>query len=220
MTETSIEVFQDLRLQTLPGGASVREAILGEVRAPWRHAMEKEKVLLSAGSHSKDVIALVREPFEGIDRSALVLWEDADGYYVSNIVPESVGQLSIAQYNTILQDFVACIATPASRSGAFRVELTSAQRSLADWLDAGTAAALRRFSGAANKSTGAAHPLDQERWFQFLIRAHRSSARMSPGDLARWLREVDAWPEESAHELAVEYEFASALLQTYDAFQS
>jgi hypothetical protein len=220
MAETSIEVFQDLCLRTLSTEASVRDAILSEVRAPWHHASEREKVLRSAGPHSKDVIALVREPFDGIDKSALVLWEDADGYHVSNIVPENVGQLSIKQYNSILQDFVACVAEPASRFGTFRLELTSARRSLEDWLDAGTAAALRRFSGAANKSTGAAHPLDQERWFQFLISAHRSSTRMSPGDLARWLREVESWPEDTAHELAVEYEFASALLQTYDAFQS
>ncbi|WP_266170751.1 hypothetical protein [Dyella subtropica] len=220
MTEASIEVFQDLRLRTLHTGASVRNAILDEVRGPWHHESEREGMLRSAGPHPKDVVALVRDSFEGIDRSALVLWEDVDGYHVSNIVPEKVGQLSIVQYNAILQDFFARIAEPASRTGAFRVEMTSAQQSLEDWLDSETAAALRRFSRAANKSTGASHPLDQERWFQFLISAHRSSARMSPGDLVRWLKEVENWPEDTAHELAVEYEFTSALLHTYDASQS
>lgn len=220
MTEASLDVFQDLRLRTLHIGASLRNAILDEVHVPWRHESEREELLRSAGSHSKDVIALVRDPFEGIDRSALVLWEDADGYHVSNIVPEKAGQLSIAQYNAILQDFVARIAEPAARNGSFRVEVTSAKQSLDDWLDSGTADALRRFSRAANKSTGASHPSDQERWFKFLISAYRTSAHMSPGDLARWLREVENWPEDTAHELAVEYEFASALLHAYDASQS
>jgi hypothetical protein len=68
----------------------------------------------------------------------------------------------------------------------------------------------------ANKSTGASHPKDKERWFEFLISAHRTSARLDADLLARWLSEAEGWPEDTAHALAIDYEFALGLLQKYD----
>src|SRR3546814_11423754 len=75
-----------------------------------------------------------------------------------------------------------------------------------------SAAALRRFSAAANKATGASHPLDQRRWFDFIISAHRSGKDIGTDRLARWLHEVEGWDEDSAHRLAGEYERCQELL--------
>ena len=217
MTELNLEVFQDLHLRPKHGGRSIRDAILSQVRKPWRHEPDKEKILQRAGLPSQDVIALARDSFNDIDESALVLWEESGSYHVANIVPARVGQLSILQYNTILQDFVERIVKLATMDGSFFFHLTPSQHSLEDWLGIDVANALRNFSYAANKSTGTSHPSDQERWFHFLIDAHRTSVALSPGDLARWFVEVHDWPEDTAHELAIEYEFARALLQKYDS---
>jgi hypothetical protein len=35
--------------------------------------------------------------------------------------------------------------------------------------------------------------------------------------LARWLVEVEHWPEDTARELAISYEFALGLLERYDS---
>jgi len=217
MTAKSLEVFQELHLRTRSADISIRDHILAQVKAPWRHDPEREQNVRTYALKQEEVIALIREAFDGIDESALVLWQEDDGFRVANIVPRNVGELGISKYNEILRDFVARVAEPAARAGGFVVAMTAPLQTLEDWLEAAPAAALRRFSGAANKSTGASHPKDQERWFEFLIAAHRTRARLDADRLARWLAEVEGWSDETAHELAIDFEFGIGLLQKYDA---
>jgi hypothetical protein len=216
MSETSLEVFQDLHLRTRSASVSIRDLILSQLKAPWRHDLAREQSVKSYALHQEDVIALVREAVGGTDEVGLVLWQEEGGYRVSNIVPRKVGELGITKYNEVLQDFVMSVARPASAIGGFAVDLTSSRQTPEDWLEAAPAAALKRFSDLANKSTGAGHPRDQERWFEFLIAAHRTSARLDSTQLARWLTEVEGWSTETAHELAIDYEFALSLLEQYD----
>lgn len=216
MTEKKVEVFQDLHLRVRSAAARIREEILAHVRSPWRHDADREHSVQSHALEDEDVIALVREPLHGIDEAALVLWGEESGYRVANIVPRNVGELGIANYNAILQDFVQRIAEPAARAGGFAVDLSPCQQTLEDWMNPAVAETLRRFSHLANKSTGTAHPLDQDRWFAFLIAAHRAPERPDPERLARWLEEVEGWPGDTARELAGDYEVARGLLEKYD----
>jgi hypothetical protein len=217
MPEKKLEVFRDLNLRTRSASVSIRDHILSHVKAPWRHDVEREQDVKHSGlSTNEDVIALVRESSDDIDEAALVLWQEDDGYRVANIVPRRVGELGITKYNAILQDFIDRVASPAAKAGGFLTDTGSGWQTLEDWLDPGPADALRRFCNLANKSTGASHPRDQERWYEFLIEAHRSSAKLDPGQLARWLIEVDGWGEETAHGLAIDFEFACGLLNRYD----
>lgn len=216
MTEKGIEVFQDLHLRSHSSAKSTREDILAQVREPWLHETEKEEELKESAGADEDLIVLVRSSFDDIDESALVLWQQGEDYWVSNIVPRNVGELGIARYNAILKDFVAHIAQPASQAGRFAIEQTSPSQTLDDWLDREPADALRRFSRLANKSTGAAHPMDRERWYAFLIAAHRTAKQPDSSQLVRWLDEVEGWSEDKAQELALDYEFALGLLEQYD----
>lgn len=218
MTEKPITVFQDLHLRNQTDSAT-RSSILEQVHGSWRHETEREDDLKKCAGDD-DVIVLMRSAFDDIDESALVLWQEPDGYKVSNIVPRNVGDLGIEMYNMILRDFVTQVAEPASRSGGFVIELSSPNQTLEDWLDAESATALRGFSRLANKSTGASHPQDRERWYAFLIGAHRASKRPDSEQLARWLVEVEAWSEERAQELANDYEFALGLLEQYEQSRS
>ena len=216
MTDKSIEVFQNLHLKGRSSASSIRASILAQVQAPWHHDQEREEDIRGHASDGEDVIVLVRDEFDDVDESGMVLWQEGEGYRVSNIVPRNVGELGITKYNAILRDFVARIAEPAASASGFGVELTSPYQSLDDWLDAEPAAALRRFSRAANKSTGAAHPMDRARWYAFLIATHHTSKRLDTDQLVRWLVEVEHWSEDTAHELAIDYEFALGLLEQYD----
>jgi hypothetical protein len=221
MTQTSIEVFQELFLRCVAphDKAEIRRLILAAVKAPWRHEVTRENQVRMGAINEEDVIAVLRLPFDDIDESGLVLWEEPQGYMVSNIVPRNVGELGIHKYNTILRDFVAKVAEPAAQGGAFTVEVTPPYQALEDWMDGKAARSLRLFSGAANKSTGASHPADEGRWQQFLIDAHEAAKHASPEQLARWLIEVERWPDDIARELASSYEFALGLLARYDREQ-
>jgi len=216
MVEKSIEVFQDLHLRSRASSDSIRDSILAKVQEPWRHDTEREEDIREHASNEEDIIVLVRSSFDDIDESGLVLWQEHDDYRVANIVPRNIGELGITKYNEILRDFVNRIAQPAAQSGSFEIELTSPNQTLEDWLDAEPATMLRRFSRLANKSTGASHPNDKERWYAFLIATHSAAKRLDSDQLARWFVEVESWPEDKAHELAIDYEFALGLLEQYD----
>jgi len=214
---SDLEVFQDLYLRG-PNAKrpALRKALLDSIVAPWRHAEEREKQLRRDVGGGSDVLAFQRDVSKGFAAATLWLWSESDGYKVSNIVPLEIGKLAYSQYNALLQDFEKTIAAPAARKVGFRVETTPARQSIEDWVSLDAATALHRFSRAANKSTGSGHPLDRERWFQFLIQAHRDNSRLDTESLARWLIEIEGWDEDHAHELVIEYEFALALLDKYD----
>lgn len=216
---SSLEVFQDLNLHARSADHSLRDALLKQVRAPWRHEAEREESIASnmALRHG-DVIALVRDATGAIPGASLVLWpQDGGGYRIANIVPRKTGQLSTSQYNAILQDFVRSVAEPAKADGHFEIELTSPDQSMSDWIGEEATRALVTFSQNANKSTGASHPMDQTRWMDFIIKAYRTGGRtLDSSRLARWLREVEGWDESTAFELAIEFEFSLDLLTHYD----
>ncbi len=218
MSTNDLEVFQDLSLHVTNAPiSSIRELLLKQVEPPWKHEDEKESHLKGLGSSGEDIIVFSRESDSKAPTIGLVLWQDTSGYKVANIVPKETGSISIATYNAVLQDFVDKIAKPAAGESDFRIKVTQSRQTVKDWLGEEPAAALRSFSGAANKSTGASHPKDQERWFNFLVAAHRSGHRADPGTLRRWLVEVDRWPEDEAHDLASNYETALELLRHYDS---
>ena len=135
---------------------------------------------------------------------------------MSNIVPIDVSELGIAQYNAILTDFIERIVRPVAPRFDYRIDATEACQNLEDWTSAEAARKLRVFSAAANKSTGVSHPMDQRRWFDFVIAVHESRKTIGTDLLIRWLHEIEGWDEESAHELAGQYETALSLLQRYD----
>ncbi len=215
MKDNGIEVFQELHLKECSASISIRNCILSQAQDPWRHDVEREKMIKGGFPGDEDVVVLVRASFDDIDDSGLVLWQEKGGYRVANIVPQNVSELGITKYNTILMDFVDRVVKPAAENNEFEIELTSSRQTLEDWMTEGPAIALRRFSRSANKSTGASHPMDQARWFTFLIEAYRSPKRADSEHLARWLIEIEGWPEHTARELAIDYEFALGLLEQY-----
>jgi hypothetical protein len=137
--------------------------------------------------------------------------------YVSNIVPLRSGSLSYDQYNDILVEFHESFLEPACSELGSRVELTSNEQSIEQWISVESVRMLRTFSRAANRLVP--HPLDQERWYIFLLNVHHEHQNLSVDRLERWFTEEEHWPEDRASELALEYEFAMELLD-YQARQS
>ena len=208
---TTIEVFQDLLLKFPEERRhEVRQALRQHVKAPWRHAEERERNI------PDDIMAFERESDDYLPRSGLFLWTDSEGYEVVNIVPLEIDHLSISSYNDILDDFIDKIVHPASKTSEFHIEDSARRESITDWTSQEAADALHRFSVLANKSTGSSHPSDQKLWFSFLFSAHRVRGKLNSTLLKRWLIEAEEWPPDSAARLIDEYEFGMDLLNEYD----
>jgi hypothetical protein len=135
--------------------------------------------------------------------------------YIANIVPREFGKLSKDQYNKILLDFYERCLKPICEKHSIPVEITTDNQSMADWVSDGTHKKLKLFSNAANKSTGTAHPLDQERWFSFVVSVIRNNDKLDPSQLERWLVEEEGWHPDIASELAIEYEQGISLLKYF-----
>lgn len=214
----SVEVFRDLYLRgSIARRTDLRQALIEAAKYPWLYDAERSETI-ARNTSDADVLALVRKQSNGLPSAVLTLWSRADGYYVPNVVPTDIAELSVTQYNDILTDFITCIVSPVASAHNYTIETTEARQNVENWTSPDAARMLRIFSGAANKSTGASHPMDQRRWFDFIIAVHQSGQTISTDRLIRWLHEVDGWDEKSAHSLASDYEKALNLLQFYDEY--
>lgn len=215
--KTSVQVFQDLYLRHPMGSKMIRSALLQVASRRWIHSdLKEESIRDTAGGHLVDVIAFERTATEGLPGVTLWMFEDGEGYKVSNVVPINQGQLDVSGYNAALVDFASTVVSPIIKSSGIELVLTSADQTIEDWTDPATASALKRFSSLANKSTGRSHPLDEERWLDFIIAAHRGGRPLDSEQLSSWLIEVEQWSDEIAHELASDYSMGMDLLNRYD----
>lgn len=215
--DNAIEVFQDLDLTYAGDASAVADALKRHVRAPWRHAEEIESMMTNASrADAGQYLVFERMASDGVRAARLVLCRAKGSYRVTNIVPTDGGRdLGEKGYNDALSDYVARVLKPCEADG-LSVKLTSRLQKMTDWTSVEAANALHLFSAAANKATGASHPLDAKRWRAFLIADHRARSSLSSHNLQRWLIEVEEWPEEEAWDLIAERENALELLEHYD----
>ena len=89
---------------------------------------------------------------------------------VNNIVPMEKNQLSIEEYNAVLQKFYEDIIIPytASNREVYITEPSSDEFNPLTVISHEALRKLEAFCNGANKSTGSSHPCDQERWFDFI----------------------------------------------------
>ena len=149
------------------------------------------------------------------ERNAVLLAlmrRDEQTLYVSNIVPQEPLRLSYGQYNFILEEFYEHFVKPVVEEMGLKASLSSDEENIENWISEESVKKLKKFSVAANKSTGSAHPSDLKRWFDFIITVHHEHNNLDVSRLSGWLIEREHWPEDIVHELAMEYEFAMGLL--------
>ncbi|MFH1701739.1 MAG: hypothetical protein ABIE07_14280 [Candidatus Zixiibacteriota bacterium] len=211
-----MKVFRDLEIIIKPD--QIKD-LIGKITdmldANWtRNYQNEERVVKNLG---RDVcFCFNRRNDKGVQATMLVLMRNNDDkIYVSNIVPTAVGHITDDQYNQILVEFYDKFIDPLENELDFKGILSSDNQTIEDWVSEKCAGLLRTFSAAANKGTGSHHPCDQERWFEFIIEAQKQKPKLEAHVLERWLFEEEKWTEEIASELAFEYENGISLLDFY-----
>lgn len=212
----SWEVFQNL---SVVGPASrilqLRGAMIERARDPWSRYIDS-----SSGApkpDESDIVFFDRRETAQVPAARVVLAERVNGFDVPNIVPIGRRELTRGQYNSVLQDFAATVVRPAADQFGFSCDLSADREALADLVLPSTARALEAFSSNANKTMGGSHPLDQQRWRNFIFAAHNDPQGFDAEMLLRWLTEVESWSEDTASELARQFDFALTLLEEYDS---
>ncbi len=193
------------------------DAVSRDLPAGWQRDSEAEDRVDSLGRKGTEAgFVFARDATEDDPAARLFLHRERGRLRVSNIVPRDPGHLSMHQYNAILDEFSETLRTHLLSISELKMHVTSDEAAITDWLSSDAADLLTYFSNLANMSTGASHPMDFERWARFLVETHRERSTLHSSFLSRWLVEELGWPEDRAHDLARDYEFARDLLKAYD----
>lgn len=209
-----MEIFRDLFVRADAGRmASLIESIERDLPAGWARDHEAEARIRVTQFGPGATYCFTRVAKDEPGSATLFLSQTEPGTYaVRNIIPATKRQLTRAEYNRLLEEFYERSLRPSAERDGLSIELTESRAELDHWLTPATAEKLRSFSACANKATGSAHPMDRERWNDFVLSAHRDGSRMDAATLRRWLVEAEGWPVEVADQLAVEYEYGRELL--------
>ena len=206
-----MKVFQNLTVKcTEERTPEFVQAIENRLPPGWRRDQEMEK--RSRTRALSDSWYFVCTEDSSLPSALVALSRrDPDTLDVANIVPQAKGQLSHDEYNNILRTFYDQAVRPVAEALGLSASLSKSEKDLQDWMPPDAAEKLRAFSGMANMSTGSSHPMDRERWIGFIVSLSKSEHSFDSGYLIRWLQD-EGWDEDTACDLASEYEFAMELL--------
>jgi hypothetical protein len=172
-----------------------------------RHKYDRDKI--------EEIICMVAPSTKDHPKIKIMLGRYSQQIEILNFYSEGIGSLSCKLANIVLDAlFKTTIKKAVEKSGVSYVK-KGGEQTIEELAGEETAKKLKVFSSGANKNTGSSHPLDQARWFDFIISAHNNYSKLSVTNLRRWLIE-NGWPEENACDLAIEYEFSKDLLNKYD----
>lgn len=209
-----LEVFRDLTV-TGPDVPRLFRELRDNPPPSWRVDDRTTEELDDESVGEKHLVLQV-EPKAGRPSANVFMFLIDETLRVTNIVPRQVSQLTMYQYNFIVQELNDWILGLGAAGMSVRPTITSDRLDIATLLGPEATKALKAFSSSANKNTGSAHSLDRDRWFRFLVSAHQDSAKIDTQTLYRWFTEEEKWPEDQADRLVIEFEFASGLLSAFD----
>jgi hypothetical protein len=188
------------------------EEMTRRVPAEWHRDLEAEAHLIEDGL---DPLFCFRCVATAAHHSARLWLHIGNEELVEvNVLPVEDRRLTRPQWEAVIDAFVARVLEPSLESTGLHLERHNPE-ALETWLTQGPRERLRLFSTHANKQTAAAHPRDQERWFDFVLAAHSERSELPAGLLEDWLCR-DGWGLEEARELAIAYEQQRALLKHYE----
>lgn len=150
-----------------------------------------------------------------IPEAIMLVYASSESIKVLNVVPynHSVSSLSKDQYNTIVDVFDKMVVTPL-----FEKKYTIIRTS--DYIDMKeqiplSFPALDIFVRCPGWPSPFSHPLDRERWCDFICSLKENDEYLSSGDLELWLREDIHADEDLINIIINKYEDATELLEYY-----
>lgn len=201
--------YQTMTISGLPECLRRFEEALVSNLNDWKHNTElTEKGRLGSDCLALDVPARVNS------RDAtlfLMTLKDASAYSVSNVVPAG-GRLSEDEYNAILRAFFEDCIKPLAEPYNLTIDFSKEEVFVEETLSAENMSRLQEFARMANKSTGASHPYDYERWISFISASVKDSQIIEPALLQTWLIE-HGFPDYIAYELISQYQFGIDLIR-------
>ncbi len=194
--------FQELTIHPLSSASEIINLITQHLSPNWSRAYDQEKRM--------NELSFVRQ--YGFKYKDVSLWivENYQDLTVSNIVPNYSGQLSIDDYNDILNSFVN--ENLVNLSTLVQYRLTKPEITLYDVVHRDIAVKFEVFCRSSNKSTGYSHPSDERKWFDLLLTMVDKNEYLGFDFCRSFLLEY-GWTEEWAYRLAVDMEYGCSAMR-------
>ena len=116
------------------------------VAPPWSYLYDREIDFVVGGKSVSFAYRGGHLP----DANHSLAWYDGEAT-IGNIVPTAFGQLTMSEYNRLLDDFNDKYIFPIAIEMKLSVEVTKGTRDISDWLSPVARRKLEIFSGMANK---------------------------------------------------------------------
>jgi len=213
--------YQELSITIDDDSQSLIEKITQNLSCGWERDKKSEQSLFSTSKIHQFCFKLKSEHK---DNCKLWMVERDKKFVVTNIVPIEKQELSITEYNVLINDFVnSCLASSSIKhsltkddvalsdiSSGINYSLTKDDVALSDILSKDSSQKFYTFSRTANKATGNAHPHDQKKWFDFLYSMVTHKENIGTNEIIYFLCE-DGWDKQMAFDLAMgmEHEYSS-----------
>lgn len=214
-----MKVFQNLSIKGFnPQIVKSFEGYLQKGVEGWRSREDVTNRLAQLGTDTSIQRFCIESPsikLKGKNIQSL-LWIFCEGNQmeVSNIVPIIERNLSVEEYNYLLNLFHKQVLEAFADSLHLSIEISPSEDNVENYIGRDGLGKLQLFSDMANKSTGCTHPMDFKRWCEFLFSCMGKSY-MSTDLLQDWLCS-HGWSEDIAHELVLKYEYSIELLNRYE----
>lgn len=201
-----IEVHQNL---TLTGEASKLTEIKRELEefssSSWKFDKNLSKRTRER-SDKESILCFICEETSNFPAAQVVLWPNADGYYLANIVQlKYIKKLEIKKYNSILNSFKTIVLEKIASKFEYTIDISSRFQSPKEWFSQKTLIALEKYLASANRSEGTVHSSDQKRWNDFIIAYYNDNENYIQPSLLdffrRWLSECQYFDINTAEEL-------------------
>lgn len=141
-----------------------------------------------------------------------ILKENENKLSVPNIVPLDKSQLSIKEYNQVLDIFVTDILERYKNNENFEYSLSNDILILKDEIDTESYNKYKAFVGIASGLGGISHPNDQRRWFDFIIATYNEDLDLN---LLKCSLVEDGLNSDLSDRLIEKYDFGRDLLRRY-----
>lgn len=179
----------------------------------WSRDREVERQVYPGEKKGEKHICFVHKGGRSVPDARLWLNYIDECLKVTNILPMAASSLDLDSYNKLISKFCREIAKPAGQNVEARIRLSGERISLQREMPLQAYKYLEVFSSTANMSTGIMHPLDEHKWFDFVIELHRSGSTLSGQLLEKWLVDEVGWKESVALELSEKLEYSLDLLK-------
>lgn len=154
---------------------------------------------------------------EGLPLSRLIIvaYKNEQKVDIVNIVPSKksgLSSLDYTQYNTILDTFKEDVFLEIKKKFSNEIEENNEDYTIQEIIPK----SFEKLNLWLSMYPLSGHPLDEHRWFDFLIALRKNDESLSVNDFSKYIEEQYGWSQEDLERFELKYEEQIDLLEYYD----